>query len=109
MENVLIFIEGEIFVALGVFKIFDMETKEFRNFLYTHFQRAAAQKEVKISKIESKQQPSFLDTMMNISSCLFQKIEEGTDTQILRKIKLDKRGTEARGDNIYVSKEPCQI
>ena len=28
------FIEGEIFVALGVFKIFDMETKEFRNFLY---------------------------------------------------------------------------
>ena len=28
------FVEGEIFVALGVFKIFDMETKEFRNFLY---------------------------------------------------------------------------
>ena len=27
----------------------------------------------------------------------------------LRKIKLDKRGTEPRGDNIYVSKEPCQF
>ena len=57
-----------------------METKEFRNYLYPF--QAALRKEVKISKIESKQQPLFPDMMINISSCLSQKIEEGIDTLI---------------------------
>jgi hypothetical protein len=40
---------------------------------------------------------------MNIYLCLFLRIKEALDTANLRKISLTKRGTEPKGDNIYVS------
>jgi len=100
------FIEGEIFVALGVFKIFDMETKEFRNFLYPVEGGSSKgsqnfQDRYKVATFISRYDDNHV--LMSIP-----ENRRGYRFANLRKIRLDKRGTEARGDNIYVSKEPCQ-
>ncbi len=100
------FVEGEIFVALGVFKIFDMETKEFRNFLYPLESGNSKgsenfQDRYKVATFISRYDDEHI--LMSIP-----ENRRGYRYANLRKIKLDKRGTEARGDNIYVSKEPCQ-
>jgi len=100
------FIEGEIFVALGVFKIFDMETKEFRNFLYPVEGGSSKgsqnfQDRIKVATFISRYDDDHI--LMSIP-----ENRRGYRFANLRKIRLDKRGTEARGDNVYVSKEPCQ-
>lgn len=101
------FIQGEIFVSIGVFKIFDMETKEFRNFLYPYEAGGSKgsqnlQDRFKTATFISRYDDEYI--LMSVP-----ENKRGYRYANLRKIRLDKKGTEARGDNIYVSKEPCQF
>lgn len=100
-------IQGEIFVSLGVFKIFDMETKEFRNYLYPFSSGASKGSENIQDRIKTATFISRYDDQHILMSV--PENRRGYRYANLRKIKLDKRGTEPRGDNIYVSKEPCQF
>ena len=83
-----------------------METKEFRNFLYPLESGNSKgsenfQDRYKVATFISRYDDEHI--LMSIP-----ENRRGYRYANLRKIKLDKRGTEARGDNIYVSKEPCQ-
>ena len=101
------FIEGEVFFSLGIYKIYDLNTNEFRAFLYP-FEAVGRkstqnfQERYKVATFISR----YDDDHILISVAEYKR---GFRYANLRKIRLDKKGTSSRGENIYVSKVPCQF
>ena len=101
------FIQGEIFQNFGIFKLFNIETKEFRNFLYP------------LEPAPSKGSATFADRF-KVATFISRYDDEHVLMSVpinkrgfryahLRKIRFDKRGVKPNGTDIYVSEEPCQF
>lgn len=101
------FIEGEIYFSLGVYRIFDITTKEFKPFLYPY---DAVGKKTTQSFADRFKVATFI-SRFDDKHALFSISENkrGFRFAHLRKIKLDKKGTSPNGEDIYVSKAPCQF
>ena len=101
------YIQGEIFFNIGIFKIFDLEKNEFRNFLYP------------FGKIRTRVNDSFQDrykpatfiSRFDNNNILVSVSENrrGFRFAHLRKISLDKKGTDPNGETVYISDVPCQF
>ena len=100
------FIQGEIFFSLGIWKTFNVETKEFKNFIYP---LAPAPKKGSVTYQERYKIATFISkfdddhVLMSIP-----EYKRGYRYAHLRKINLNKRTTEPKGEDIYVSNVPCQ-
>ena len=101
------FIEGEIFFSLGVYRIFNLVTKEFKPFLYPY--DSVAKKTTQ--GLADLYRPATFISRYDDEHALFSISENkrGFRYAHLRKIKLDKKGTSPIGEDIYVSKAPCQF
>ena len=100
------FIQGEVFFSLGIWKTFNVETKEFKNFIYP---LAPAPKKGSITFQERYKIATFISkfdddhVLMSVP-----EYKRGFRYAHLRKINLNKRTTEPKGQDIYVSNVPCQ-
>ena len=99
-------LQGEIFSNLGIFKLFNINTKEFKNFIYP------------LEPPPRKGSATFADRYKPVTF-ISAYDEEGVLMSVaenrrgfryayLRKILFNKRGTKPTGQNVYVSQEPCQ-
>ena len=100
------FIQGEIFFSLGVWKLFNLETKEFKSFIYP----LAPAPRKGSSTFEDRYKIATFISRFDDDHILMSIPENkrGYRYANLRKISLTKRGTEPKGDNIYVSNVACQ-
>lgn len=100
------FIQGEVFFSLGIWKTFNVKTKEFKNFLYP---LAPPPKKGSMTRAERTKIATFISkydddhVLMSIP-----EYRRGFRYAHLRKIRLDKRTTQPKGQDIYVSNVPCQ-
>ena len=101
------FIQGEIFFNIGIFKLFDLETNEFRNFLYP-FGKARTRVN---DSFQDRYKPATFISRYDDKSILVSVSENrrGFRFAHLRRISLDKKGTDPTGENIHVSDVPCQF
>ncbi len=99
-------LQGEIFSNLGIFKLFNIKTKEFKNFIYP----LEPPPRKGSSTFADRYKPVTFISAYDDESVLMSVAENkrGFRYASLRKISFDKRGTKPTGQNIYVSKEPCQ-
>ena len=100
-------LRGEIFTALGVFKLFNIETKEFKNFLYP---LEPAPKKGSMT-FADRYRPATFISKFDDESILMSVAENkrGFRYAHLRRVFFDKRGVKPNGTDLYVSKQPCQF
>ena len=100
-------LQGEIFQNLGIFKLFNIKTKEFKNFIYP----LEPPPKKGSSTFSDRYKPTTFISALDDEGLLMSVAENrrGFRYANLRKIFFDKRGTKPNGQNIYVSKEPCQF
>ena len=99
-------LQGEIFSNLGIFKLFNIKTKEFKNFIYP----LEPPPRKGSTTFADRYKPVTFISAYDDEGVLMSVAENkrGFRYAFLRKIAFDKRGTKPTGQNIYVSKEPCQ-
>tara|TARA_B100000925_G_scaffold103230_1_gene75959 strand:+ start:2072 stop:4165 length:2094 start_codon:yes stop_codon:yes gene_type:complete len=100
-------LQGEIFQNLGIFKLFNIKTKEFKNFIYP----LEPPPKKGSSTFSDRYKPTTFISALDDEGLLMSVAENrrGFRYANLRKIFFDKRGTKPNGQNVYVSKEPCQF
>ena len=100
-------LQGEIFQNLGIFKLFNIKTKEFKNFIYP----LEPPPKKGSSTFADRYKPTTFISALDDEGLLMSVAENrrGFRYANLRKIFFDKRGTKPNGQNVYVSKEPCQF
>ena len=100
-------LQGEIFQSLGIFKLFNIKTKEFKNFIYP----LEPPPKKGSSTFSDRYKPTTFISALDDEGLLMSVAENrrGFRYANLRKIFFDKRGTKPNGQNVYVSKEPCQF
>ena len=100
-------LRGEVFTALGVFKLFNIETKEFKNFLYP---LEPAPKKGSMT-FADRYRPATFISKYDDESILMSVAENkrGFRYAHLRRVFFDKRGVKPNGRDLYVSKQPCQF
>ena len=99
-------LQGEIFSSLGIFKLFNIKTKEFKNFIYP----LEPPPRKGSSTFADRYKPVTFISAYDNESVLMSVAENkrGFRYAYLRKIPFDKRGTKPNGEDIYVSQKPCQ-
>ena len=99
-------LQGEIFSSLGIFKLFNIKTKEFKNFIYP----LEPPPRKGSSTFADRYKPVTFISAYDSESVLMSVAENkrGFRYAYLRKIPFDKRGTKPNGEDIYVSQKPCQ-
>ena len=100
------FVQGEIFFSLGVWKLFNLETKEFKSFIYP----LAPAPRKGSSTFEDRYKVATFISRYDDEHILMSVPENkrGYRYANLRKISLTKKGTEPKGENVYVSNVACQ-
>ncbi len=100
-------LQGEIFQNLGIFKLFNIKTKEFKNFIYP----LEPPPKKGSSTFSDRYKPTTFISALDDEGLLMSVAENrrGFRYANLRKIFFDKRGTKPNGQNVYVSKQPCQF
>lgn len=99
-------LQGEIFSSLGIFKLFNIKTKEFKNFIYP----LEPPPRKGSSTFADRYKPVTFISAYDDEGVLMSVAENkrGFRYAYLRKIPFDKRGTKPNGEDIYVSQKPCQ-
>ena len=99
-------LQGEIFSSLGIFKLFNIKTKEFKNFIYP----LEPPPRKGSSTFADRYKPVTFISAYDEEGVLMSVAENkrGFRYAYLRKIPFDKRGTKPNGEDIYVSQKPCQ-
>ena len=100
------FIQGEQYFSVGIYKIYDLQTNEFRNFLYPF---GELRRKVNNS-FQDRYKPATFISRYDDNHILVSVSENrrGFRFATLRKINLNKEGTEPRGEDIFKSDVPCQ-
>jgi len=100
------FIQGEQYFSVGIYKIYDLQTNEFRNFLYPF---GELRRKVNNS-FQDRYKPATFISRYDDNHILVSVSENrrGFRFATLRKISLNKEGTEPRGEDIFKSEVPCQ-
>jgi acetyl esterase/lipase len=100
-------LQGEIFQQIGIFKLFNIKTREFKNFIYP---LEPAPKKGSMT-FADRYRPATFISKYDDESLLMSVAENkrGFRYAHLRQVFFNKNGSKPTGKDLYVSKEPCQF